>query len=203
MDNPRTVQRRAQILSAALDAFSENGYQKTRIADIALRLSMGHGTFYRYFRNKLDIFDSVLDLVIEKLAAVMTVEDPRSTNTADEYRRQIERIGARLYKTFIRDTRLAQIVFYEALGVDPELNEKVDGVMEMIHQGIEEYLKNGMDKGFLQPDLDAPVLARAITAMMFAGAKDLLATEGREARSSRWTTAIARFMLRGMEQREP
>ncbi|MFH2098718.1 MAG: TetR/AcrR family transcriptional regulator, partial [Pseudomonadota bacterium] len=71
MAQERTAQRRAQILAAALDAFSENGYHSTKISDIAGRLSMGHGTFYRYFKNKLDIFDSVLDLVIEKFAAVV------------------------------------------------------------------------------------------------------------------------------------
>ncbi|RJX32476.1 MAG: TetR/AcrR family transcriptional regulator [Desulfarculus sp.] len=45
-------QRRGEILKAAAQVFSEKGYYKTRISDIAARAKMGHGTVYRFFPSK-------------------------------------------------------------------------------------------------------------------------------------------------------
>ena len=55
------LQLRADILQAAFIEFSDRGYHQTAIADIAQRLGIGHGTFYRYFDNKRDIFEKAKD----------------------------------------------------------------------------------------------------------------------------------------------
>ena len=46
------AQRKSEILKAAAIVFSEKGYYKTRISDIAARAKMGHGTVYRFFPSK-------------------------------------------------------------------------------------------------------------------------------------------------------
>lgn len=48
-------QRRRAILKAAAKVFSEKGYHKTRISDIAARANMGHGTVYRFFKSKREL----------------------------------------------------------------------------------------------------------------------------------------------------
>ena len=55
-------------------------------ADIAAELGIGHGTFYRYFRNKHDIAAHVLDRVVERVAAGALEEDPEASDTLEEYR---------------------------------------------------------------------------------------------------------------------
>jgi AcrR family transcriptional regulator len=47
----RLAARRSQILEAAYRAFASKGYRDTMVADIAQKLGIGHGTFYRYFAN--------------------------------------------------------------------------------------------------------------------------------------------------------
>ena len=51
--------RTKEILDAAYKVFSEKGYHDAGIADIAAELQIGHGTIYRYFKNKADIAWSV------------------------------------------------------------------------------------------------------------------------------------------------
>ncbi|MEW5735151.1 MAG: TetR/AcrR family transcriptional regulator [Thermodesulfobacteriota bacterium] len=198
MNHERVEKRKSEILSASMDAFAENGYHATKISDIAERLGIGHGTFYRYFKNKLDIFSSVLDLIIGELVKVVEEEEPDATNTLEEYRNQILRIGRRMYTAFIEDTRMAQIIFYEALGVSPDLNEKMNNLMALNEAGIELYLKNGIAKGFLKPGLDTAVLAKAINTLMFGGGKDILAAKDPGQMSERWIRSIALLMLDGM-----
>ena len=59
-----STERRRDILDAARTLFASKGYQATNIADVADRLKMGHGTFYRYFKNKRDIFSHVIDEIV-------------------------------------------------------------------------------------------------------------------------------------------
>ncbi|MFH2099211.1 MAG: TetR/AcrR family transcriptional regulator [Pseudomonadota bacterium] len=194
----KTTDKRGEILDAAKAAFAERGFARARIADIARKISMGHGTFYRYFNNKLDIFFSVLDGIFADIARVVADEDPSSTNSLEEYRGQILRVGRRLYGMFLADDRLAQIIFYEAPGVDPELDRRMDEVSAAINRYTEAYLQNGIQKGFLRRGLDARILAKAVDAMIFAGLRDLSASRDKEREAERWLDAVCTLMLEGL-----
>lgn len=194
----RAAQKKADILAAAMDAFAENGYHGTKISDIAQKLSMGHGTFYRYFDNKLDIFKSVIDIIIGKIGGVVAYHNPTISNSAVEYHQQITLIGERIFQVFRQDMRFGRIIFYEALGVEPELNKKIENIMDMVGNYIELYLKNGVEKGFLKPDLDTFVLSKAITGMVIVGVRDVVGVDDPEKATRRWSRAIASLMIEGM-----
>ena len=44
-------QKRKDILAASVQVFAEKGFHAAGIADIAQKLGIGHGTFYRYFKQ--------------------------------------------------------------------------------------------------------------------------------------------------------
>ncbi|SHJ42033.1 transcriptional regulator, TetR family [Desulfatibacillum alkenivorans DSM 16219] len=194
----KTTQKRAEILAAAMDAFAENGYHATKISDIAQRLGMGHGTFYRYFENKLDIFISVIDLIIGKVASIVESDYPTATNSAGEYHQQIIRLGERIFEVFREDMRFGPILFYEALGVDPALNARMEALLDAIAQATELYFINGVKKGFLRQDLDTLILSKAITGVLVAGVRDVMSASDPEAVTKRWSRTIAGLMISGM-----
>ena len=49
-----------QLLAAARDVFETKGYAGTTIGAITAAANTAHGTFYLYFRNKEDVFASVV-----------------------------------------------------------------------------------------------------------------------------------------------
>src|SRR6185437_11512794 len=57
----RRESRRDQVLAAALDCFSENGFHQTGMADIVRRSGMSHGAVYVYFSSKEDIIEALAD----------------------------------------------------------------------------------------------------------------------------------------------
>jgi AcrR family transcriptional regulator len=57
----RRESRREQILDAALECFSENGFHQTGVADIVRRSGMSHGAVYVYFKGKDDIIEALAD----------------------------------------------------------------------------------------------------------------------------------------------
>ncbi|MBF0099435.1 MAG: TetR/AcrR family transcriptional regulator [Desulfobacterales bacterium] len=198
MTDERVAERRTQILSAALDVFAEKGYHSTKISDIAEKLNMGHGTFYRYFKNKLDIFSSVIDEIIIGIKEALGDEDPERSNTIEEYQEQIQRIGDRLFDFFMKDNRLGQVIFYENLRIDPELHKKTNNAIEQINEFTKQYLINGVKKKFLNQHIDTTILAKAINSMIFASIKDFLESEKSEEICQRWTDTIALLQMKGI-----
>ncbi len=199
MNNEKYQKRRNEILSAAFDVFAEKGYHITKISDIAKRLDMGHGTFYRYFRNKLDIFSSVIDEIFSGIVNVITREPPTKANTAEEYRDQLITIGNNLTDVFKKDIRMARILFYEVLGVDPGINEKFDRAMALLDEYAEAYLINGIDKGFIKNTVNTRLVAKAMNAMIFASIKDTLIAEDPVRLSREWTQTISMLILDGVK----
>lgn len=57
----KTKKKRQLILDAALSVFLQNGYEKTKIIDIAQKAGIGKGTVYEYFDSKEALFHCLLD----------------------------------------------------------------------------------------------------------------------------------------------
>ena len=51
---------RQRILDAAAKVFGQQGYERTRVADIADAARISHGNFYRHFTDKDDVLEAVL-----------------------------------------------------------------------------------------------------------------------------------------------
>jgi AcrR family transcriptional regulator len=56
----RSSERRAVILTAALDEFAERGFESARLDDVAKRAGIAKGTIYLYFRDKETLFQELL-----------------------------------------------------------------------------------------------------------------------------------------------
>jgi len=191
-------ERRAQILDAAYRVFAEKGYRETTVADIAGVLGIGHGTFYRYFGNKHDVFEQVLMNALMRVAQSIASEDAGATSSRAEYRAQVERIGGRMLDLLEQDEAIARLLFYEAMGISPELDEKIQRMWELAGAFTEAYLRNGTQKGFLPADLDVAVVALAINAMIFEGGRRVVRSSDRAAARARWLAALVSLIFDGL-----
>jgi AcrR family transcriptional regulator len=71
-------EKREAVLHAAAQAFSENGYYKTSLDDIALRLGITKPTLYYYAKNKEDLIAAVAARGLERMLADLPT-DPRAS----------------------------------------------------------------------------------------------------------------------------
>jgi AcrR family transcriptional regulator len=171
MSTARAEQRRQEILEATLDLFAEQGYHNTGVADIASRLRMSHGTFYRYFESKRDILDHVVHELTGRIAAAVAAENaPGHAGSLEQYREQVERIARALLKVVHDDPRIARLLLLEATGIDHDLTGRILDLLDTFRSLTAEYLRHGVDAGFLRSDLDVTETARALNGMVYAGA---------------------------------
>jgi len=99
VEDPKLVERRReQIVSAATKLFSDRGFYKTTIKDIAKLAGISPGLVYLYVREKEDVLLLVLLQVVDAYAreipkAIEGVTDPldRLTLAVDAYCRVVDR----------------------------------------------------------------------------------------------------------------
>jgi AcrR family transcriptional regulator len=195
------LQLRQDIIDAAFMEFSERGYHQTGISHIAKRLGIGHGTFYRYFENKRDILEHVIDGVCEKIRLAMAEANaPTASRTLEDYEGQLARLGVSLSKILHETPGLFRILLLEATSIDPQMTRRITDFFDWCASQVEAYFENGMQQGFLRSDLDKQATAHVLVGMIFstilmtinAGDQDLL---------KRMNAAVRRMLLDGIASR--
>ncbi|MGG1661188.1 TetR family transcriptional regulator [Brevibacillus sp. NRS-1366] len=74
------MDKKAKIVQASIEVFKEKGIEKTKIADIAQKAGIAHGTFYLYFPSKLSVMPAIAEQIVlqfmNKIEATVSIEDP-------------------------------------------------------------------------------------------------------------------------------
>ncbi len=63
------IDKKTQIIHAAVEVFAKEGLEKGKIADIAKLAGIGKGTIYEYFKSKDEIFGAIENLFIKDTIA--------------------------------------------------------------------------------------------------------------------------------------
>ena len=78
-----------KIVDAALATFSKNGYDRTRMDDIAEAANVSKGTLYLYFKNKEELFFAISERNIrelkEQLSTLLTKSEDLISSTENFY----------------------------------------------------------------------------------------------------------------------
>ncbi|WP_320671185.1 TetR/AcrR family transcriptional regulator [Patulibacter defluvii] len=193
---------REEIVDAAFAEFSQRGYHDTGIAHIAQRLGIGHGTFYRHFKNKRDILDHVVDRLMARIMQALAAENaPDAVDTLEDYVAQCRRIGDALNEIFAADPRVARMLLLEATSIDEALTERVLGLFDTAATLTAAYFAHGRELGYLRADLDDEGTAQAVVGVILANLiQGLKAPDDREAQR-RTAEAGLRLMFDGIARR--
>jgi len=74
----KAARSRTRLVEAAREVFGNLGYESTRVDDVASTASMSHGTFYRYFSGKEEVFREVATPALDDLLVLLEeLPDPR------------------------------------------------------------------------------------------------------------------------------
>jgi AcrR family transcriptional regulator len=193
------MQLRADILQAAFIEFSERGYHQTAIADIAQRLGIGHGTFYRYFENKRDILQHVINDTALKLTELLVAENaPEAVDTLEDYAEQCRRIAERFSAFAHANPKVLRLVLMEATSIDADMTQSVLRLVNTSGHITAAYLANGVQHGYLRADLDTLSTGHAIVGIIMAGMFRLLTEPDNADVLKPYSEACVRLLIEGM-----
>jgi len=153
MTPKRTEDRRQEIVMAAFQAFTENGYDKTSMDEIVRMSGLSKGTLYWYFKSKQELYAAVLSMVMEGYGTAFdqTLEQTVEQNAADRLRAvviqtQREVVDNPQFMALITDffTQAWQLEFIQ--GAFTQFYQSfMTSLAEIIQQGINEGLFRAVD----------------------------------------------------------
>jgi AcrR family transcriptional regulator len=152
---------RARLLEAAKGVFEDAGFREARIADIAERAGVSHGSFYHYFDSKEQIFREVADAQEALLTASSDDGEPPPPS---EYERILR--ANRLYLQRYRDNGRIMGVIEEVSRYDAHVNEARMRRQRHFAQRAERAIRRLRDAGAADPDVDPEIASVALGSMV-------------------------------------
>jgi AcrR family transcriptional regulator len=142
----RPEDRPDEILAAALAVFSEQGFARARLDDVAQRAGVSKGTLYCYFPSKEELFRATIrHHIVSRLAAFQTKVDAGQATPTDLIRTMI----AATWHTLM-DDRMLEIsrVMHRELEHFPELARfYFDEVILAARHALDGIIKRGVERG--------------------------------------------------------
>ena len=80
------LQQRQEILDAALELFSEKGYHRVSMQEIAKKAEFAVGTLYKFFKNKEALYRALMLRLSEQFNALLTEALAGSENEVEKLR---------------------------------------------------------------------------------------------------------------------
>jgi TetR/AcrR family fatty acid metabolism transcriptional regulator len=152
------VIKRESIIQAAIEVFSQNGFQNSTISEIAQKAGVADGTIYQYFRDKEDLFFSI---PIEK---------------TNEFRSQLELHLGGISGAFNKIRKFVWFSFY-FMKMNPEYGrilmlemrvsksfvktETYDFLKQSVSQ-VMDIIREGQNEGVIRQDVDIYILRHLI-----------------------------------------
>lgn len=158
--------RKEKILDSALEIFGSKGFKEATIRDIAKKAGVGLGTTFYYFKDKDDLFYSVIFREVEKerkkvLKRLKEIEK----NEKNPYKllkkrlfNSIETLESNelLKKIFLKDPSLVLPYFHDTFH---------DQYLERMLKGIEGLIIDGIEQGYLKK-LDTHMAALSLISIL-------------------------------------
>ncbi|MEW4369675.1 TetR/AcrR family transcriptional regulator [Paenibacillus kandeliae] len=88
----KVLDKRAQIVEAALELFAQQGFDATTVPEIATRAEVGAGTIYRYFSSKEALLNALFQEKISWLHEAFQRDFPQAGDSKSRWIHIIDRL---------------------------------------------------------------------------------------------------------------
>jgi TetR/AcrR family transcriptional regulator, repressor for uid operon len=149
-----------KIIQAAVESFSQTGFDRTKMEDIAKRLGLSKGTIYLYFKSKEDLFLAICEHNIQRSDKEDVGLFVRRENIASDAEQIYDNIRRREQGN---DRVMLEMVAESAR--NPKLRKSMYELHIKIHEHVMQNVRNRIEEGFLKKDVDAASLAVALVAL--------------------------------------
>jgi AcrR family transcriptional regulator len=189
---------RQRIIEAAADVFAARGYDAATLDDVAAAAGFSKGAVYSNFRDKEDLFLSLMrERIEQRVEAVRALTDAGGT-VAD----QSERAGIELNDLLGSqpDWHLLFIEFWSRAVRDPKLRQELVEQRRPMRALIARFFEGQADRRGIEPPAPADQLAVIVLALSNGLAIEELADPG-TVDAELYGTAL-RLLLAGVEQQD-
>ena len=159
MNDTRQIQRKEQIMDAALKVIISKGYDNSRIDDIVDISSMSKGAIYWYYKSKKEVYLNLVNYWVIKYSTVINHIIEEDDSPAD----QLKDVFEYFILQYEQDPSAfkALVEFWSLAGRDKDFHKKLDKVYSKFLEFLERIINRGVKSGEFK-NLDVRITALSI-----------------------------------------
>jgi TetR/AcrR family transcriptional regulator, fatty acid metabolism regulator protein len=159
------VDKRRQILDAAVRVFARQGFHATRVSDIADEAGVAYGLVYHYFRSKDEVLN---ELFVERWSLLLSAIE-ETDRTAGAPREKLGAVAAFIVDSYRHDPELMKVIIVEVTRAANSFGRTHLPEIRRAYESIAKIVEDGQKEGTFRDDV-APMFA----SMSFYGAIEQL-----------------------------
>jgi AcrR family transcriptional regulator len=138
---------REQILDASLRLFSEKGFARTSVRDIASSAGITDAAIYYHFASKRDLFEALIEergftTALDQLESIeITSDDPVET---------IHTLAVNALQFIYQNRDLMKVLMIEAMADDPVATDEYEVLVQRWKKAESRILRHYADRGLLR-----------------------------------------------------
>jgi TetR/AcrR family transcriptional regulator, fatty acid metabolism regulator protein len=133
------VDKRRQILDAAIRVFAHQGFHATRVADIADEAEVAYGLVYHYFRSKDEVLNELFSERWSLLLAAIEEADAGEAPARDK----LAAVASFIVESYRHDPELMKVIIVEVTRAAnsfgrthlPEIRKAYDSIAKIVAEG--------------------------------------------------------------------
>ena len=161
------VDRRRQILDAAVRVFARQGYHACRVSDIADEAGVAYGLVYHYFRSKDQVMNELFTERWSLLLAAIEEVDERDVSP----REKLDAVAGFIIESYRHDPELMQVIIVEVTRAANTFGRTHLPEINRAYESIAKIIADAQTEGIFRAEID-PLLA----SMWFYGAIEQVLT---------------------------
>ena len=156
----KTEITKRKILEAAEIEFAQNGLAATKVDDIAKRAGVNKQLIYAHYVSKENLYSTILGIVYDHLGEYEEILVKNKYEGIDTIRTIILQ-----YFDFLKNNQtFVRLVLWENLNNVAHLGN----VKTQLFVGVENIIRDGMEKGLISKELDVEQLAYSFNVFCFS-----------------------------------
>ena len=152
----RTIDRRRELVDAAVRVFARDGFHGSRVGDIAEEAGVAHGLLYHYFRSK----DEVLETIFRETWSGLVAETKRIEQSGDPLRTQLDRFARVYLGSWLVTPEVIRVLVRE-VARSPEVGNRVGEIRELFVV-LQRMIEAASGRGEVRAECDAQLAAWAV-----------------------------------------
>ena len=191
-----TRRKRLPIFDAAVAVFSEKGFARATMEEVARRAGIAKGTLYNNYRSKKELFLSLIEEGIERLESAVRREVARREDISGKLEALI---GAQL--SFFEEYRdYCKLLLSEVWGLGTRWEEQVERLRSGYIRIIRDLIEKGQAEGVIRKNLEVDAAAAAVFGAVAVAALNAFVFETRYRYESILQT-LKELLLTGLRER--
>lgn len=153
--------KKAAIINAAIEVFSQKGYNHAKVSDITGKAGISIGTFYVYFQNKRDLFIEVVEEVFRHIVGAAA----QNIKGESELGKRLIIRGRTFHENYTRYMEILNQLRAEIASDEDWPQEKLKRMYKALTWPVIEEAGEAIARGEVRP-VDPELLAFALTGLI-------------------------------------